>query len=434
MDMPEPPDFDDGDPGPGSEPPPKKRRKRGEDRGNLHVLPPIEWKDRLQMTAQGGYKANLYNACVALRHAPELQGAVAFDLFGLQTMVMQPLPWDASIRRPWSPIDDLRFAEWLQGQGPNIGVVIVQQAVECVAHEREFHPVRDWLEELVWDRQPRVENWLTYYLGVEPSPYVKAVGKAWLVSAVARIFRPGCKADYMLILEGPQGKRKSEALKVLFGMQWFTDELADIGSKDAAMQMRGRWVIEWAELDQMGRAEVGRIKAFCTRQVDRFRPPYGLRVIACPRECVFAGTVNDDEYLKDSTGNRRYWPVLVGVSLDIEALADAREQLWAEAVHLYREGEPWWLSGKLEAMARTEQALRQESDGWEEAILEWANRQMHDGFTTTDVLRQAINLPLEKISDRDNKRVAKILRTAGWTRKSVKLLGSPIKGWKKNPA
>ena len=169
----------------------------------------------------------------------------------------------------------------------------------------------------------------SYFLGVPDSPFVRAVGAKWMISAVARIFKPGCKADCALILEGLQGLGKSTAARVIAD-PWFSDEIAEFGSKDAAMQLSGVWVIELAELDSMNRAGVDVVKSFISRSNDRFRPPYGRRVTEVRRQCVFVGTVNGNDYLKDETGGRRFWPVQCE-SIDIDALRRNRTQLWAEA-------------------------------------------------------------------------------------------------------
>jgi putative DNA primase/helicase len=381
----------------------------------VHQLPRPGWKERLLVTATGGYKANLHNAAASLRFAPELAGRLAWNLMRLQAEAVAGLPWDEVAPRPWSNVDDLRLAEWLQAEGVNVSVELAQQAVELVAADRPHHPLRDWLAGLRWDGKPRVGKWLSYYLGAEHTVYSSAVGERWMISAVARVFRPGCKADHVLVLEGPQGKGKSTALRVLVGAAWFTDEISDLGSKDAAMQVRGVWLIELAELDHLSRQEVSRVKAFLTRNVDRFRPPYGRRLVDAPRECVFAGTVNDQQYLKDDTGNRRFWPVLV-TSIDLASLGRDREQLWAEAVHLFRAERPWWLdTDELAAEAREQQEEREPEDPWVPRIRE---RIGDDARTTVEkVLGLVIEKKAAEWSRADEMRASRCLVRLGFVRK-----------------
>ena len=191
----------------------------------------------------------------------------------------------------WTGHEDRLTAEWLQREGILVSVDIAAQAVQTVARDHSFHPVRVYLESLQWDGVERLDQCLSAYLGAEAGPYATAVGSRWLLSGVARIIQTGAKADCCLILEGPQGIRKSTALRTIAG-DFFTYELADLGSKDAAMQTRGVWIIELSELDSLGHAEVARIKAFISRTTDGFRPPHGMRLVESPRQCVFAGTVN----------------------------------------------------------------------------------------------------------------------------------------------
>ena len=248
----------------------------------------------------------------------------------------------------------------------------------------------------------------------------------------------------MLILEGPQGARKSTALKVLAGEDWFTDELPDLGSKDAAIHMQGVWIVEIAELDAIGRAEVSRIKAFLTRTTDRFRPPYGRYTVEVPRQCVFAGTVNPDTYLRDETGNRRFWPLRCG-TIDIPALARDREQLWAEAVHRFREGAIWWIDNPaLLTEAREAQDSRYQSDAWDDLIEHWLTheiRTVSHGYldysnkrtesikrsepltdvSVGEILQEVIGLEPGKWTRTDQTRVANYLKANGWKREQVRL-------------
>ena len=295
------------------------------------------WKDKLLVSGSGTPKPIVANAIIALREAPIWFGALAFDLLACETWLVKEPPWNAALAewtpRPWSPQDDMRATFWLQNHGIAVTPATVAQAIETVAHDQEYNPLTDYLSNLEFDGQPRLDTWMSGYLGTAQNEYTAAVGRCSMIAAVARAYMPGCKSDAMPILEGIQGARKSTAVKTLFD-PWFTDELADFGSKDAAMQLRGAWGVEVSELDAMSRGEISRVKAFTSRTTDRFRPPYGARVIESPRSCVFWGTTNAEGYLKDETGGRRFWPVKVG-KINIEALERDRDQLWAEARALF---------------------------------------------------------------------------------------------------
>jgi predicted P-loop ATPase len=236
----------------------------------------------------------------------------------------------------------------------------------------------------------------------------------------------------MLILEGAQGEKKSTALKTLAGM-WFTDEIAEIGSKDAAQQMRGIWIIEIAELDAISRAEVSRIKAFLTRTTDRYRPPYERYVVEVPRQCVFAGSVNPETYLRDETGNRRFWPVRCR-NIDLDALARDRDQLWAEAVVRYRQGAIWWLDEpELIADAKAEQDQRYQADAWDARIDRWLayeRRRVNHGYGNYDDWRDeevTRATPLADISVGEVLEHALGIEPARWTRADQMRVGAYLK-------
>jgi predicted P-loop ATPase len=280
-----------------------------------------------------------------------------------------------------------------------------------------------------WDGTKRIDGWLTLYLGADPSDYTRAVGEKWLIGAVARIYKPGCKNDTCLILEGDQGTLKSTALRTLTD-PWFTDDIAELGTKDSALQLRGVWLIELSELASMHPSEISRTKAFMSRSIDRFRPPFGRRPIEAPRECFFAGTVNHSAYLRDETGGRRFWPVRCGV-INIAELRRDRDQLWAEAVQQYRAGENWWLDEKhLVEAATEEQKQRYEGDPWEELIQEWLKdpkptsdssgkplpqlSSTCDSVTITDILIHCIGKRPDAWIQADKLRVGRCLRAQGW--------------------
>jgi predicted P-loop ATPase len=226
--------------------------------------------------------------------------------------------------------------------------------------------------------------------------------------------RPGCKADYMVVLEGQQGAKKSTACAVLGGA-WYSDGLPNISKdKDVSMNLRGRWLIEVAEMQAMNSGEAGQLKAFITRRVERYRPPYGHNVVVEPRQCLFIGTTNKEDYLRDETGGRRFWPVKVG-SIDIEALGRDRDQLLAEAAHLYRQNVEWWPDREFErAHIAPEQAKRYEQDPWTEIIVQYLDAKTR--VTIAEVARVALQIHTSRIGTADQRRIAAVLIHLGWKR------------------
>jgi predicted P-loop ATPase len=391
------------------------------------IRPPrASWRDRLIKTRQGRPRPILANAIVAFSEAPEWCGALSYDLFHLRTLVTGELLWP-ELGKVWTDVHDIRAAEWLQHEGIFVGRDIAGQAIEAVAHTHAFHPVIDYLWRCKWDKTPRLDLWSVTYLGAPDNDYVRAVSAKWMISAVARIFQPGCKADCALVLEGRQSLLKSTALKTI-GAPWFADELAEFGSKDAALQLAGKWIIELAELDNVTRGEVSRIKAFMSRAVDWYRPPYAKHPIEQPRQCVFAGTVNPQEYLRDETGNRRFWP-LECTQIDIPGLAAARDQLWAEARKRYQAGESWWLDNReLIEDAEEEQDARYQHDAWEKLICDYVGAK--DWVTVGEILENVLHIEAGKWTQVDQNRVARCLRHMKWQRKRVRIAGTDKREWR----
>lgn len=381
-----------------------------------------DWRQAL-ITSKNGPRAILANAITALRHAPEWDQIFQFDMFRQQTMLRGKAPWSLVYEdRQWEDVDDIRVSNWLQHAGIVVGREIAAQSVEIVAKDRAFHPVTDYVKRCTWDADKHaLDEWTIKYLGTDDTPFIRAAASKWMISAVARIMRPGCKADCALILEGPQGRGKSTALKALFH-PWFTDEIADLGTKDAAMQLPGAWCLEIAELDAMHRSDVAKIKAFMSRTADRFRPAYGARVIEQPRQNVFAGTVNHNEYLRDETGGRRFLPIACG-TIDIDGLIAARDQLWAEARDRYFADETWWIdTADIAAAASIEQEARRILDPWQKEVARLVA--MRDSVTASEVLDD-MNIPIKDQQQLHLNRVASILKGLGWLRRSMRHQGKP---------
>jgi predicted P-loop ATPase len=367
--------------------------------------------------------ANVANVLLAVRSMPELASVLAYDEMLRAAVLKTELPLvrgaNAASRdplpRPVIDEDVTQLQEWLQWNDlPRVGLAVVQQAVDLRSREFPFHRLREWLDSLKWDKRPRIDNWLTYYLDAEESAYHAAIGKMFLIAMVARIFEPGCKADYVLILQGPQGELKSAACRVIGG-EWFSDSMPDIRSKDANQHVRGLWLIELPELSALHRADIEAWKAFITRDTERYRQPYGRRETIEPRQCLFIGTTNKDEYLQDETGNRRFWPALVG-AIDLVALKRDREQLFAEAVHRYRSGEQWWPDKTFEReVIAPEQEERVETDVWHPLIEAYLAKMKEDRVLVCDIARDALGFDVAaKIGTHDQRRIIHVLVRLRW--------------------
>ena len=369
------------------------------------------WLDNCQQSAAGGPRANLYNAMIALREDPALR-----DLYRLDEMLRAPVIRANGGTRPLTDADISTVQTYLQGAGLQLGCDIAHQAVALRASECAFHPVRDYLGSLQWDGQRRIHGWLHTYLGAEHGPYSSQIGQMFLVAMVARVYAPGCKADYMPVLGGPQGARKSTACAILGG-EWFSDALPDITSgKEASQHLNGKWLVELAELAALGKAENARLKQFITRPTERYRPSYGRLEVIEPRQCLFIGTTNQSAYLRDESGDRRFWPVTVG-AIDTDALIRDRDQLFAEAVTLYRSGFRWWPEAGFEAEhIRPQQDARFEPDAWEEKIAAWLADARPANTTVLEVATWALSIEPARFGTAEQRRVAAVLERLGWVR------------------
>jgi predicted P-loop ATPase len=376
------------------------------------------WRTKLIRNSNGAPAARLENALLALRRAPVWRTSWAL-MNSLVITLIRPAPWERGDKewkpRPWTDIDDAKTTAWLERAGIPVSIATVRQAVQVVAREAPVHPIRSFLQSLEWDRVPRVEMFASRYLGAADTPYHRSVSKRALIAAVARVMKPGCKVDNVPVLEGPQGSGKSRAVRALFD-PWFTDDLSAMDTKDAKMEMNGVWGVEIAALTSMTRSKIEAVKAFISRQVDRFRPPYGRHVLRAPRQVVLWATTNRYDWQEDDTGGRRFWPIKCG-RIALEAISRERDQLWAEAFHLFKRNEQWWLTAEEEEAAKAAQDERRIEHPWEPIIAQYL-----DGLRDTsiqEVLSDALDIPPEERDQAKQKRVARILQVLGWRRYRV---------------
>jgi predicted P-loop ATPase len=374
-----------------------------------------KWLDKCIKSDTGKPLPILANALIGLR--AEMPEMFAYDEMLCVTMLMRPVdePKNDFTPRPCSDVDVGVVQENLQHLGlARLSKDVMHQAVDIRAAERRFHPVRDYLDGLTWDRVGRISNLFPAYFGTDTTDYATAIGTMFMVGLIARIFDPGCKADHMVVLEGAQGTLKSTACRILGG-DFFSDSLPDVSAgKDVAQHIRGKWLIEVSEMHAMNRAETTLLKAFITRQVERYRPSYGRKEVIEPRQCIFIGTTNRDTYLRDETGGRRFWPIKTG-KINIKALTSDRDQLFAEAVHSYRNNAPWWPDKDFEQQhIAPEQAARYEADVWEDNIAEYLKT--NTKVTVGQIAKDALHIDTPRLGRAEQNRIVSAMERIGWRR------------------
>lgn len=319
-----------------------------------------EWVKTLTVSLKGNIEPTIENALIIMRNDPQIKGRYYFDTFRERPIVCGDLPWqDLKARHSecWQDSDDAGLRLHLEKFYKIDNPPKIRDAVELAMLECTRHPVREYLDGLTWDGVPRANTLFIDYLGAEDCEYTQEVTRKALLGAVARIFKPGCKHDHVLVLIGPQGCRKSTTLAKL-GKGWFSDSLYTLAGKDALEQIQGYWIIELGEMAATKKADLEQIKQFVSKQSDSYRAAYARRTQEHPRQCAFFGTTNDDEFLRDATGGRRFWPVVVtelGKTKGDLLTDEIVDQVWAEIVAAFKAGESWYLSTALENQAQAVQ-------------------------------------------------------------------------------
>jgi predicted P-loop ATPase len=409
------------------------------------------WRDKLIISVDRDgvphTMAVMANVVTILRHHPLWRGVLAWDAFAERVAHAAPPPWDPTAApeaeaKERRESDLARVVDWLdRNEHLHVSTRLVAEAVAVVAETRTVHPVKDYLESLpAWDGKPRIYAWLSTYGGAQHSRYSAAVGSRWLISAVARVMRPGCQVDCVLVAEGEsQGTGKSSIFRTIApDLSLYSETGVAIGDKDSYQALHGVWIFLFDELDSLKRGDLTKTKNFISAMKDHYRPSYGRAARDFLRQNVFAGSTNELDYLVDRTGNRRYWPFRVVGVIDLAGLARDRDLLWAEALHRFRDGEPWHVdTAELRALCEAEQEIRVHADPWEQMVAAWLQEPDHeteyegehgpkrhrvpfkipaDGPSTAEILQHALRHRPDGVSNAASKRAAEVLRTLGYTR------------------
>jgi predicted P-loop ATPase len=419
----------------GSEPPkpkppkPKRGRKKQEPEepaldGNQvdgKVVPYLDQRVDKDGTPTGIPRKTINNLYIILRRDRRLRGRIWLNQFDGILMLDD---------RPYRDTDDTRIVLLVsRAYDLQFSEQSLSTMTRLIGEENGRNPLTDELSAIVWDGTNRTYNWLVEATGCDDIEVNRQMGEKWLIQAVARAFEPGCKADCILILTGPQGAGKSTMFSTLASREYFSDTPIDIGSSNSYTQISRAWIYEVAELDSIRRSKNSAIKAFFSAQEDNFRPAYGRHAITQKRHVVFAGTTNNKQFINDDTGSRRYWPVKTK-KINLKWVKKNRDQLWAEAVAMYNAGETWFLDDTMEAERREESMVYSQEDPWLEPIRSWLQVNYSE-ITAQAVLEDALKVERSRLTRRDEMRVSKILQELGLSKVRTRANGERRYVWVK---
>lgn len=391
------------------------------------------WRDYLLTGKDDKLTPCLANIWDILQNDDRWKGVLAYDEFAQRVVKLKKPPFwnNAGELGEWDEQDDRHTVVWLTKiYRFSPGTPVVMEAVEHAAHSNTINPPKEWITSRKWDNIERLPTWMEKCMGVPVTEYTKRVATWFFMGMVQRILEPGCKFDYCLVLEGPQGRKKSTALAVIGG-EWYGDTDLDLGNKDSMSALRGKILYEFSEMGSVAKAEATKQKSFLSRQIDEYRPVYGRREIRAPRSLVFAGTTNEWEWNKDPTGGRRFWPIEVLMQIDIDWLRENRDQLFAEAVARVKEGLRYWPTPEEQAAYFDKEQLKRiinESyvDGIEPHL-----RIQSTEFTLFHAATEWLKIDASKISRDIQTRIGNALRTLGCTR--VEKRNNADRFWYKPP-
>lgn len=380
------------------------------------------WKGQVKKTSKGLPEKTMTNLMIHVKNIAGLGHAIRYN------MLADQIEWRGE---PLRDSDYVDIQIMIERAGFHGMAGDIPKAIGRLAWDNKYQPIQDYLSVLIWDGRPRLDKMLHRLFGTDDGEYEKTVGSKFMIGAVARAFDPGCKMDNMLVLEGPQNLGKSSAIKALFGETYFTEMVSVLKDhKKFVEQIMGKWVIEFAELASLKDADIDLVKALITMQNDRLLRNYS-RVGATehPRQSVMAASVNPKQgcgYLKDPTGNRRFWPVKCKKIL-LDMILSNRDQLWAEATHRYNANEHWWLNDEEYALAEAEQNKRQSEDMWIDMLYEFLETDKK--YTHHEILINILRIDAAKFDSQTKSRFTIVMTNLGWVFKVGKRNGKSMRLW-----
>lgn len=396
-----------------------------------------EWALKLQRSETTGAVAKTTdNVLIILENDPLLKGRIATDDFSHRGVVLDTLPWDKNRtgRRPWDDNDE-SGARWYMEMTYGItGKDKITDALSLCGRNHAFDDVKDYLDGLKWDGIPRLDTLFIDYLGAEDNTYVRTVTRKAFTAAVARTYKPGTKFDIMTILAGKQGIGKSTILRKMGRYKWFTDSIRTFEGKEVCELIQGMWIIEISELEALNKVDSNRVKQIMAQEIDRFRAAYGRHVQDCPRRCIFFGTTNNSEFLRDFTGNRRFWPIDTGEHEPTKSvfndLDNEVDQLWAEAVYRYRAGETLTLPKELDEFAQTVQEEHRIVSAYEGIVRDYLERKVPSNWSRMTLAERQVFLSGNDAGDRELVERDRVCALEIWR----EALGGELKGMRYNEA
>lgn len=389
-----------------------------------------EWLSQLDRTDKGVLKPTLKNALLIIENDMELTGRIHMDEFRHQIITSDVLPFRKSIGQ-WVDTDTIELAAYMDnGYKAAFKTSMAHEAVLAIARRKAINELRDYLFDCAakWDGVERVHHFFADYYDADDTEYTRSVSANFLISCVARVLTPGCPADNMVVIEGAQGIGKTRSLRAIAGQDWYMEVSTEWGSKDFFQSLRGKWICEVGELSAIRRSQIERVKQILTSTHDNYRPAYGRFSEDFPRSNIFVGTTNEDRYLIDSTGNRRFWPILARTA-DFKRIALMRDQIWGEAVVRFRRGESWWVVPEEET--KFQQEMRYDEDVWAEHIAIWIVGR--DEITMAEVLDGALKIEPNRQDRASQMRCASIVKRLGFRKVVTKEKGRSAKVWRRIP-